>query len=136
VPAVAAAPGGELVTITTDLVKATFDSQGGTLVRLELLAHRDALNPQQNVVLLDQSAKRLYVAQTGLITNQAGVVMPNHLTPMTVQPGERSLAPARRNCRCASNRPPPMGVKLVKTYTFKRGELHGGVKHEVINQGA
>jgi YidC/Oxa1 family membrane protein insertase len=70
VPAVAAAPGGEQVTITTDLVKATLDSQGGSLVRLELLAHRDALDPQHNVVLLEQSAKRLYVAQTGLITTR------------------------------------------------------------------
>ncbi len=53
VPAVASAPTGEQVTITTDLVKATLDSRGGSLVRLELLAHRDALNPQQNVVLLE-----------------------------------------------------------------------------------
>jgi YidC/Oxa1 family membrane protein insertase len=49
-------------------------------VRLELLAHRDAVDPQQNVVLLDQSAKRLYLAQTGLITTQPGVSLPNHLT--------------------------------------------------------
>ena len=30
--------GSEKITLTTDVVKATFDSQGGTLVRLELLA--------------------------------------------------------------------------------------------------
>ncbi|MBL8312149.1 MAG: membrane protein insertase YidC [Rubrivivax sp.] len=135
VPAVAAAPGGELVTVTTDLVKATLDSQGGSLVRLELLAHRDALNPQQNVVLLEQSPKRLYVAQTGLITNQAGVVLPNHLTPMTVQPGERSLAPAAKELQVRFESTTAAGLKLVKTYTFRRGDYTVAVKHEVINQG-
>ncbi|MBP6764407.1 MAG: membrane protein insertase YidC [Rubrivivax sp.] len=135
VPAVAAAPGGELVTITTDLVKATLDSQGGSLVRLELLAHRDALNPQQNVVLLEQSPKRLYVAQTGLITNQAGVAMPNHLTPMTVQPGERSLAPGAKELQVRFESAAANGLKLVKTYTFRRGDYTVAVRHEVINQG-
>jgi YidC/Oxa1 family membrane protein insertase len=136
VPAVAAAPTGEQVTITTDLVKATLDSRGGSLVRLELLAHRDALNPQQNVVLMEQSAKRLYVAQTGLITNQAGVTLPNHLTPMTVQPGERTLAPGAKDVQVRFESATPEGLKFVKTYTFRRGDYTVGVKHEFINQGA
>ena len=136
VPAVAAAPTGEQVTITTDLVKATLDSRGGSLVRLELLAHRDALNPQQNVVLMEQSAKRLYVAQTGLITNQAGVTLPNHLTPMTVQPGERTLAPGAKDVQVRFESATAEGLKFVKTYTFRRGDYTVGVKHEFINQGA
>ena len=136
VPAVASAPTGEQVTITTDLVKATLDSRGGSLVRLELLAHRDALNPQQNVVLLEQSPKRLYVAQTGLITNQAGVAMPNHLTPMTVVPGERNLAAGAKDLQVRFESATPEGLKLVKTYTFRRGEYTVGVKHEFINQGS
>ncbi len=40
----AAAPGTEKITLTTDVVKATFDSQGGTLVRLELLGYKDSLH--------------------------------------------------------------------------------------------
>ena len=136
VPAVAAAPTGEQVTITTDLVKATLDSRGGSLVRLELLAHRDALNPQQNVVLMEQSAKRLYVAQTGLITNQAGVTLPNHLTPMTVQPGERTLAAGAKDVQVRFEAATAEGLKFVKTYTFRRGDYTVGVKHEFINQGA
>ena len=38
------APGSEKITLTTDVVKATFDSQGGTLVRLELLDYQDTLH--------------------------------------------------------------------------------------------
>ena len=135
VPTVTAPPSSEQVTITTDLVKATLDSQGGSLIRLELLAHRDALDQRNNVVLLEQSARRLYVAQTGLITSQAGVAMPNHLTPMTLQPGERTLAAGANELQVRFESATTDGVKLVKTYTFRRGDYTVAVKHEVFNQG-
>jgi YidC/Oxa1 family membrane protein insertase len=132
----AAVPAGERVTITTDKVKATFDSQGGSLVRLELLAHRDAQDATRNVVLLDQSATRLYVAQTGLITSEAGKALPNHFTQMSVLPGERTLAAGADSLALRFESPVLDGVKLAKTYTFKRGQYTVAVKHEVINEGA
>jgi YidC/Oxa1 family membrane protein insertase len=135
-PAAAAAPPtGEQVTITTDVVKATFDSQGGTLVRLELLGYRDAVEHERNVVLLDRSAERFYVAQTGLVSTQAGVALPNHLTQMTVAPGERTLAPGAKELTLRFESPAIDGHKLVKTYTFKRSEYTVAVRHEFINQG-
>ena len=127
---------GELVTLTTDSVKATFDSQGGSLVRLELLAYRDAVEPTRNVVLLEQTAKRLYAAQTGLITGQSGVTLPNHYTQMTVVPGERTLAPGAKEISVRFESPTVDGVTLAKTYTLRRGEYPIAVKHEVINQGS
>ncbi len=130
-----APPAGEQVTLTTDRIKATFDSQGGSLVRLELLAHRDAQDPQRNVVLLEQSAKRLYAAQTGLVTGQAGVVLPNHFTPMTVLPGERKLATSANEISVRFESPAQDGVRLAKTVTLTRGAYTMAVKHEVINQG-
>ena len=131
----AVAPSGERVTLTTDVVKATFDSLGGSLIRLELLAYREIGSATQNVVLLDQSAQRLYVAQTGLITTQAGVTLPNHLTPMTVVPGDRSLAPGANELTVRFESTGGDGHKLVKIYTFKRGQYIIGVRHEFSNQG-
>jgi YidC/Oxa1 family membrane protein insertase len=65
-PAPAAAPGavpgadgnavatkGETITITTDLVKASIDTVGGELKRLELLKQPDVVDPTKNVVLFD-----------------------------------------------------------------------------------
>jgi YidC/Oxa1 family membrane protein insertase len=129
----AAVPASEQVVVSTDRVKATFDSQGGSLVRLELLAHRDAVDPSRNVVLLDQSAKRLYVAQTGLITGEPGKQLPNHFTRMAVVPGERTLGAGADSLAIRFESPAVDGVKLAKTYTFKRGEYTIAVKHEVIN---
>jgi YidC/Oxa1 family membrane protein insertase len=131
-----APPSNEQVTLTTDRVKATFDTLGGSLVRLELLAHRDNNDAKRNVLLFEQSPKRLYVAQTGLITGQAGVTLPNHLTPMRVAPGARELAAGAGEIAIRFESPVVDGVQLAKTYTFKRGAYTVAVKHEVVNQGS
>jgi YidC/Oxa1 family membrane protein insertase len=135
-PAAAPTPTGERVTITTDVVKAVFESQGGNLVYLELLGYKDAVDPKRNVVLLDQSPKRLYVAQTGLVAATPGVALPNHFTQMTVVPGERTLAAGAKTISLRFESPLIDGHKLAKTYTFTRGEYTVGVKHEFSNQGA
>ncbi len=134
-PAQGTTVGAERVTITTDVVAATFDSRGGSLVRLELLGYRDATDRLQNVVLLDESPKRLYVAQTGLVAAQAGVALPNHLTPMVLLPGERTLAPGARELTLRFESPLVDGRKLSKTYTFQRGQYTVNVRHELSNQG-
>ncbi len=131
-----AVPTSEQTTLTTDVVKATFDSLGGSLVRLELLAHRDMADGKRTQVLFEQSPKRLYVAQTGLITGAAGVVLPNHLTAMTVSKGERTLASGSNEISISFESPALDGHKLVKTYTLKRGAYTVAVKHEFSNQGA
>ncbi|MFO1292390.1 MAG: membrane protein insertase YidC [Rubrivivax sp.] len=132
----AASAAGEKVTITTDLVKATFDTVGGTLVRLELLAYKDLVDPTQPVVLFDRSAARVYLAQTGLVTGQSGVALPNHLTPMRVTSSERALGPGHDTLALRFESPGAGGVKLVKTYSFKRGQYTVGVRHEIVNEGS
>ncbi|MBL8352135.1 MAG: membrane protein insertase YidC [Burkholderiaceae bacterium] len=126
----------EKLTITTDVVKATFDSKGADLVRLELLKYADAVDPKQNVVLFDQSAQRVYLAQTGLVTSQAGTSLPNHFTVMQPVPGERALKDGAQALDVSFESPEIGGVKLVKTYTFRRGEYTVAVKHEVRNASA
>ncbi len=130
-----APPSGERVTLTTDVVKATFDSLGGSLVRLELLAYRDTVDPTRDVVLFDQSAKRLYEAQSGLITTQAGVALPNHLTRMSVRPGPRELAAGANELQLRFESPAVDGRQLITTYTLERGQYTIAVRHEFINQG-
>ena len=136
VPTGAVAAATEKVTVTTDVLKATFDSKGGDLVRLELLKHNDATHPQQHVVLFDQSAQRVYLAQTGLVSTQAGVTLPNHFTVMQALPGERTLKDGAQSVNVSFESPEVGGIKLVKTFTFKRGDYAVGVTHEVRNVSA
>jgi YidC/Oxa1 family membrane protein insertase len=134
--AVAAATASEKVEISTDVVKATIDTVGGAIVRLELLKHRDANDPKQNVTLLDQSSKRLYQAQTGFVSSQPGVTLPTHLTPMSVTTSERTLADGSDQLVVKLESQDVAGTKAVKTYTFKRGDYVIGVRHELFNGGA
>jgi YidC/Oxa1 family membrane protein insertase len=126
----------EKVSISTDVVKATFDTKGGDLVRLELLKYSDAVDPKNHVVLFDQSAQRVYLAQTGLVTTQPGVSLPNHFTVMRVLPGERALADGQNTLSISFESPEIGGAQLVKTYTFKRGEYPVAVTHTIKNNAA
>ncbi len=128
-----AAPVAEQVTITTDVVKATLDSRGGDIVRLELLNQVDQLDRTRNVLIFDQSAKRLYKAQSGLIAAQGGAALPNHLTVMSVLPGERSLKDGANAVEVKFESPVVGGAKLIKTLSFQRGSYVVGVRHEVVN---
>jgi YidC/Oxa1 family membrane protein insertase len=119
--------------ISTDVVKATFDARGGDLVRLELLKQVDQNDRNKNVVLFEQSAQRSYSAQTGLIPAAGGAALPNHLTVMNWVPGERALAADKDELQVKFESPELGGVKLVKTFTFKRSDYVVNVRHEVIN---
>ena len=134
-PGAAAAPAAApKITLDTDLVRSTFDAQGGSLVRLELLRYADAAEASRHVVLFDHSAQRTYEAQTGLIS--AGGALPNHLTVMQPLPGERTLAPGRDSIAVSFESPDVGGVRLKKTWTLHRGQYRIDVTHEVTNAGA
>ena len=141
-PIAAAAPSasspaaGEKVTIATDLVSATLDSIGGTLARVELLKQVDPFDHSKNVVLLDRSKDRLYLAETGLVPPAGGAGLPNHHTAMRLVPGERTLAAGQNELKVQFESDAVGGVKLVKTYTFHRGDYVIDVQHQVVNDSA
>jgi YidC/Oxa1 family membrane protein insertase len=133
VPNAPAPVAGERITITTDVVKADIDTAGGKLVRLELLKHKDTADPTKNVVLFDQSAHRTYLGETGLIGSSPSAAFPNHKTPFVAQPGARALD--GNNQVQLVLEAEQGGVKLTKTFTFKRGDYTIDVKHTVTNTG-
>ncbi|WP_455556444.1 membrane protein insertase YidC [Comamonas sp.] len=122
----------EKVTVTTDVLRLTFDGQGGALVHAELLDYAEDADRSKQFVLFDESAERVYLAQTGLI----GGNFPTHKTVMTVVPGDRELKDGQNELQVRFESPEQDGVKLVKTFTLQRGAYDIGVKHEVVNNGA
>ena len=132
-PAADAVALSQKIDITTDLGKATVDTVGGSMVRLELLKQVDHIDHDKNVVLFDESSSRLYKAQTGLIAAQGGGAMPNHLTLFNLLPGDRTMKDGQDSLAVAFESPEIGGVKLRKTYTFYRGSYVVDVKHEVVN---
>ena len=125
----------ERVEVTTDLLKLTFDTEGGTLVKSEFLAHHEQDHKGANVVLFDESKERVYVSQTGLIAGAAGGVLPTHKTPMKLMPGAREFKEGVNKLEVSFESPEIGGVKLVKTYELQRGSYVLNVRHEVHNVG-
>ncbi|PHM20160.1 MAG: membrane protein insertase YidC [Curvibacter sp. PD_MW3] len=123
----------ERVVVSTDVLKLTFDTEGGSLVQSEFLKHRDLKEAGKNFVLLDENKDRVYVSQTGLIAGAAGGTYPTHKTVMAIASGERELKDGADELVVKFESPEVGGVKLVKTYTLKRGSYALGVKHEVVN---
>ncbi|MDQ5898459.1 MAG: YidC/Oxa1 family rane protein insertase [Pseudomonadota bacterium] len=125
------------IDVSTDLLRATLDTRGASLVGLTLPRYHDEHDASQPVVLFDRSAQRVYQADSGLIPRQAGqAALPNHTTPMTLVPGPLKLADGQSELAVSFESPDQGGVKLRKTYVFKRGDYAIRVRHEVINTSA
>ncbi|HEX5389503.1 MAG TPA: membrane protein insertase YidC [Burkholderiaceae bacterium] len=121
--------------VSTDVLKLVIDSQGAAIVRAELLKHDARTPPPKNqpvepLVLLE--AEKSYAAQSGLVGN----TLPNHTTPMNLTSKATQLADGQDTLELRFESPVLDGVKLVKTYTLKRGAYDIAVRHEVLNQGA
>ena len=150
-PATSAVPAsGEIITINTDLYKAEIDTVGGELIHLELLKQKEDVDTTfgsgwkalfssttkhadaPNVVLFDRSEKRTYLAQTGLLdVSAAHLALPNHKSVFVAQPGARNLDTSDQVqlvLEAEIN-----GVKLIKTYTFKKGSYSIELTHQIIN---
>lgn len=120
----------ETITITTDVVKVDIDTIGGEIKRLELLKYVDSDDAKKNVVLFHESADRTYAAQTGLI----GPKSLDHNAGYVALPGARDLGSNDEINLVLETE--ANGVKLTKTYTFKKGDYVIGVKHTVTNKTA
>ncbi len=135
VPAQPAATPRQRVTVSTDVLRLAFDSEGGSLVHGELLQYPEMEDKSKPFLLLDESANRVYVAQTGLIGSGAGGAFPTHKTGMAIVPGPRELQDGQNELSVRFESPDLGGVKLVKTWTLKRGAYDVAVRHEVVNTG-
>ena len=146
--AVAAPIKTEVVTITTDVMRVDIDTLGGTIKRLELLQHKGSSDPgwlggcwglfefckpkggQNTEVLFNQDGKHTYLGETGLVGAPG---LPNHQTAFVAQPGARMLNDASQVQLVLVAE--QGGVKLTKTFTFKKGDYVVDVQHTVTNIG-
>jgi len=136
------------VRIETDRFRADIDLGGAVLARAELLQQRVApdwtaagllslvtgkkQDPDANVVLLDVSPTRVYVAQSGLI---GAPELPNHRTPFAKADGPTRLAPGQDRIEVRFGAESG-NVRLTKTYVFHRGRYDIEVRHDIDNLGA
>ena len=118
--------------VTTDVLKLTFDTEGGSLVRTEFLNYSDSNDKSKKFVLLDDSKDRIYQAQTGVVGGVTAGTFPTHKTPM-VASGERTLKDGVNELVIRFTSANVGGIKLIKTYTVRRGAYDMVVKHDLTN---
>jgi YidC/Oxa1 family membrane protein insertase len=125
----------EQFVVTTDVLKLTMDTEGGSLVRTEFLKYADTVDKTKNFVLLDDSKDRIYMAQSGLVAGAVGGSFPTHKTVMAAS-GPHEMAAGDNELVIKFTSPDVGGLKLVKTYTLRRGAYDIAVKHEIVNTSA
>ena len=123
------------IEVETDVLKLQFSTEGGSLVRAELSKHKDAHRSGSNVVLMDNSQERVYLAQSGLIGAPNGAQWPTHKTPMVFS-GQTALKDGENELQITFESAPSSDIKLVKTYLLKRGSYAIEVKHDIVNMSS
>jgi len=89
-----------------------------------------------DVVLLDTTTGRTYQAQSGLIGAPVDSPFPNHRSArFEVAPGPRTLAEGQESLSVRFEAQSG-GVKLAKTFTFRRGHYDIQVAQDVTNVGS
>ncbi len=130
VPAAApAALKGEIVQVKTDLLVVDVDTLGGSVVRVELLKHKETNDESKNLVLL--GPEHQYFAQSGLTGDG-----PNHRTPWRAAAGERVLADGKASLELRLTAEGKDGLSVDKVYTFKRDSYEFDVALEMRNGGS
>ena len=125
----------ERFTVSSDVLTLRFDTLGGSLVGSEFLKYNDTADHSKRVVLLDDSKDRIYLAQSGVVSGAVPGAFPTHKTPMTVS-GPRELKEGVDSLQIRFESADVGGIKLVKTYTVKRGSYAVAVSHALTNTTA
>ena len=122
---------GILITVETDVISAVIDSKGGVVRSLKLKKYPVSLDlPDQGLELIHSDPDSIHVLQSGL-RNRSNSAPTHHSIYQTtnaeysLQDGDDSLIV-------------PFlweqdGIKVIKTYEFKRGDYLIDVKHRVEN---
>ncbi len=121
---------GEVVHVKTDLLDLEIDTLGGTIQHLELLNYPVSKKQQDDkVVLLDHDGDNFYIVQGGLLSKQDGA---NHKTLFSASDNNYVLG-SEDSLAVPLVWESENGLKVIKTYTFYKGQYVADINYEVLN---
>jgi YidC/Oxa1 family membrane protein insertase len=122
----------QLVEVHTDVLHVAISTNGGALVRADLLAYPlDPKDKTQPVRLLDDSAAHYFVAQTGLVSN-AGAA-PSHKAPFKAEKTDYALDAGTDKIEVPLTWQDASGLSVRKVYVFTRGSYLIEAREEIKN---
>jgi YidC/Oxa1 family membrane protein insertase len=123
--------------VTTDVLEIGINLKGGELDDAALPVYplrKDA--PNVPVRLLEHAdPDSLYLLRTGLM-GEGGEAAPTHLATWTAASSSYRLAPGENELRVPLSWTDGAGLKVTKTFVFKRGLYSIGLVYEIRNDGA
>ena len=121
----------ERVRITTDVIDAYIDTQGGDIRSLALLQHfEEAGATDRPVQFLDDSSSLFFVTQSGLRSDSTA---PTHHDRFRAEADSYTLQEGQDSIKVPLHWQSEDGLQVVKTYTFHRDSYLVDVEYQVIN---
>jgi YidC/Oxa1 family membrane protein insertase len=126
----------QLITVSTDVLRLTIDTRGGSIVRSELLKYLVAPRTKKDpdpapIRLLDDGAADYFAAQSGLVS--ADGVAPDHRAIFQSAQTSYTLADGQDALDVDLTWVDPSGIKVVKRYTLHRGSYVIGLDQQINN---
>jgi YidC/Oxa1 family membrane protein insertase len=139
-PAVGAGPqaigSGQRIHVATDLFEAEIDTLGGDLRRMGLRTYPESIQqPDHPFQLLRDDGAEIFIAQSGLVALNNGPA-PSHYAQFSPEETEYRLADGQDTLDVRLHWSDPSGLKVVKTYTFRRGSFLVELNQRVENGAA
>jgi YidC/Oxa1 family membrane protein insertase len=144
----------KVITVKTDVVSVEIDTEGGTLLNLDLLQYphekeNTVVNkayelvgmqvPEKNlspIRLFDGNPEHLFLAQNGLVSSDNSSLAPDHHATFTSEKTAYTLQEGQEQISIPLTWTNDQGLHVTKIYTFKRGSYTIDLEQKVINQSA
>jgi len=126
-------PEGERVEVVTDLFHAVIDSRGGDLRQVDLLKYPQSRDKDSEPFrLLEQGAKQMFVAQSGLRAGSGPE--PTHHAQFSVAQNRFEMGQDSELLEVPLRWTDGNGIEVTKLYRFHRGSYVVEVEFQVRNQ--
>ncbi|MCQ8130687.1 membrane protein insertase YidC [Methylomonas rivi] len=145
-------PSSHVITVKTDVFALEIDPEGGTLRNLDLLQYPHEKEntyvnkayeligmqaPQRDlspIRLFDSSPDKLFLAQSGLVASGDSASAPDHHAKYNSEKTSYQLQEGQEELNVPLTWTNEQGLRITKTFTFKRGSYTVDVAHKVNNQ--
>ncbi|CAA9892046.1 Membrane protein insertase YidC [Candidatus Methylobacter favarea] len=150
-PSDAPATTANIVTVKTDVIALEIDLQGGTIRNLDLLNYpvekaNTFVNNLRNMIglsipenkpvpvrLFNSDEKKLFIAQSGLISDSSSASAPNHQSVFTSEQDRYTLQPGQESLAVPLKWTDNNGLMVTKLFTFKPGSYEITLEQNAIN---
>ncbi len=127
-------PAGQRVRVITDVLDIEIDTRGGDIRRVVLRNYaKTADKPEEKLVLMDDTEINFFIAQSGLVSVNAGTA-PTHNAVYSAENSVYRLAEGEDAISVPLSWTGKDGVRVSKIYTFHRNEYVIDLEH-IINAG-